>query len=200
MAFADGRKVFDVAALPHLGDAAARHVLVEYFDYQCPACRLMRGFLEELVARHPDEICVLVLPVPLEAACNTRLDGLAAPHPGSCYLARLALAVWREASGAFPEMHRAFFADPAPSDFAARAMVEKHIGPERLAAVLREEWVGQVLEANAADWAAFSKNTPALPKLLISDKRILHGLPSGREEFIRVMEKELGVAESNDFR
>ena len=35
--------------------------------------------------------------------------------------------------------------------------------------------------------------TDKLPKLLIKDSRLVHGLPSGEDDFIRVMEKELGL-------
>ena len=43
------------------------------------------------------------------------------------------------------------------------------------------------------NWVAFSADTRNLPKLLITGKRILHGLPSGEADFIRVMEHELGL-------
>jgi hypothetical protein len=39
----------------------------------------------------------------------------------------------------------------------------------------------------------YSSTNKALPKLLITGKRVLHGLPSGKDDFIRVMESELGL-------
>ena len=64
--FADGRRSYNVSAMPHLGPADAKCVMVEYLDYGCPSCRVMRGFLKTLMARHPKDLCVVILPVPLE--------------------------------------------------------------------------------------------------------------------------------------
>lgn len=63
----------------------------------------------------------------------------------------------------------------------------------QLETALRDPWVDELIQANIKDWVAFSAGTPKLPKLLISGTRILHGLPSGEADFIRVMEQELGL-------
>ena len=47
--------------------------------------------------------------------------------------------------------------------------------------------------SHTAAWAGLSSASDKLPKLLIRDKRILHGLPTGEADFIRVMENELGL-------
>ena len=62
-----------------------------------------------------------------------------------------------------------------------------------LEAVLEDPWIDEVIRANVEDWIVMSRNARKLPKLLISDRRILHGLPSGEADFIRVMELELGL-------
>ena len=58
---------------------------------------------------------------------------------------------------------------------------------------MKDPWIDELIQANVADWVSFSGKTKHLPKLLIRDKRILHGLPSGEADFIRVMEQELGL-------
>lgn len=185
VSFDGGSKRYDVEALPHLGPADAKHVLVEYFDYQCPACRTMHGFLEGLRSRHPREIAVIVLPVPLERSCNRMLGPKDTEHVGSCELSRAALAVWRAAPAAFEEVHHAMIADPQAGLRLAR---EK-------ASVTAEDdpWINELLKVDAEDWIVFSGSTKQLPKLLVADRRILHGLPSSEEDFIRVMEEELGL-------
>ena len=66
-----GRELaYDPAALPLLGDPAARHILVEYFDYTCPSCRDMYGDLVKLKATRGADFAVIVLPVPLNRSCN----------------------------------------------------------------------------------------------------------------------------------
>jgi len=174
-----------VAALPRLGPADAKHVLVEYFDYQCPACRTMHGFLRGLRAKYPRDIAIVVLPVPLERSCNRLIGPKDAAHPGSCELSRAALAVWRTAPEAFEEVHSALLADPVSG---LRLALGK--AP---AAALDDPWIGEVLKADAEDWIAFSNKTRHLPKLLVTRRRILHGLPAGEEDFLRVMEQELGL-------
>jgi uncharacterized membrane protein len=58
---------------------------------------------------------------------------------------------------------------------------------------LNDLWIDRLIKANITDWTALSRDTPKLPKLMISGKRILHGLPSGPTDFIQVMEKELNL-------
>ncbi|MCW1925850.1 thioredoxin domain-containing protein [Luteolibacter arcticus] len=183
--FDGGMKRYDVEALPRLGSADAKHVLVEYFDYQCPACRTMHGFLEALRLRHPKDIAVIVLPVPLERSCNRLLGPKDTAHPGSCELSRAALAVWRSAPAAFEEVHRSIFTDPQAGLRLAR---------EKASTTSEDDaWINEMLKVNAEDWIVFSSSTKHLPKLLIRDRRILHGLPSSEADFLRVMQQELGL-------
>ncbi|HEY1123025.1 MAG TPA: vitamin K epoxide reductase family protein [Haloferula sp.] len=183
VSFDGGTKRYDVNALPRLGSPYAKHVLVEYFDYQCPACRTMHGFLETLRSRHPEDIAIIVLPVPLERSCNRLLGPKDTVHEGSCELSRAALEVWRANPAAFEEVHHALFADPQAGLRLAR---EKAPAPSE-----HDAWIKELLKVDVEDWIAFSNSTKHLPKLLIEDRRILHGLPSSEQDFIRVMEQEL---------
>ena len=191
VSFDGGRKIYDLTAMPHLGEPAARRVLVEYFDYSCPACQRMSGYLTALMAQHPADICVVVLPVPLNRSCNHALASGETQHPESCELARLALALWHATPQAFATFHQALL--DGASVGSARAMALKSLPANELAATLRDPWIDELIQADIRDWISFSSDTPNLPKLLISDKRILHGLPSGQADFIRVMEHELGL-------
>lgn len=192
IAFDDGMRIYDNSSLPGLGAVEAKHVLVEYFDYQCPSCRTMSGYLSALIGKHP-EVRVLVLPVPLDHGCNPALAPADDGHPGSCELTKIALAVWRVKPVAYPAIHRAFLSDPPPGQAAALSLAREQVPPAELEAAMHEPWIDQLIQANIADWVSFSGKTRQLPKLLISGKRILHGLPSGEADFIRVMEKELGL-------
>lgn len=193
VAFDDGRKTYDPSSLPRIGSADARHVMVEYFDFQCPSCRVMSGYLSTLVGKHPADVCVLLLPVPLDHGCNPALPAADAGHPGSCELTRIALAVWRAAPDSYPEIHRVLLSDPPPSPVAALAFARGLVPADRFDIALRDPWIEQLIQANVADWVSLSGKSSKLPKLLIRDKRILHGLPSGEADFIRVMEQELGL-------
>lgn len=191
--FNRGRKVYDLGSLPFIGSPDAAHVLVEYFDYQCPSCRIMHGFLESLMAKHPGRIGLLVLPVPLDGTCNHQLTPSESIHPGSCGVARLALAVWRLDPAKFPGFHRALLEGPVPDERRARSLAAEAVSPELLGKAVDDPWIGELLAANISDWVSFSGRTRQLPKLLIKDTRLLHGLPSGEADFIRVIEQELGL-------
>ena len=193
IAFDGGRKIYDNSSLPRLGSVDAKHVLVEYFDYQCPACRTMSDYLSVLVEKHPADVCILLLPVPLDHGCNPSLAPADTGHPGSCGLARIALAVWRANPAAFPAVHRALLADPPPDQASALSLARGFVPPARLDAAMADPWIDQLIQANIEDWVSFSGKTKQLPKLLITGKRILHGLPSGEADFIRVMERELNL-------
>lgn len=190
VSFDGGRRAYDASALPRRGPVDAEHVMVEYFDYQCAACRTMAGYLEAFAAKHPKDVAILLLPVPLDGVCNEHMSA-GNQHPGSCEIARSALAVWRLKPEAFPVFHRALIADPSPES--AKRLALELVAPAQFAAALSDPWIGELIQSDIADWRAFSKSTDKLPKLLIRDKRILHGLPSGEADFIRVMEKELGL-------
>lgn len=193
VSFDGGSRTFDVLSLPHIGSPDARQVMVEYFDYQCPSCRVMSGYLSALVEKHPADICVLLLPVPLDHRCNNSLPLENEGYPGSCELTRIALAVWRVDPNSYLLIHRAFLSEPAPNPSEAMALASEIVGTAKLEAAMMDPWIDERLQANIAGWAALSGKTNKLPKLLIRDKRILHGLPSGEQNFIRVMEQELGI-------
>jgi hypothetical protein len=46
--------------------------------------------------------------------------------------------------------------------------------------------------AKVADWASLYPSGGEAPQLLIRDKRILHGLPSGESDFLRSSGQEQG--------
>lgn len=188
VSFNGGRKSYHVSTLPRLGPVDAPHVMVEYFDYQCAACQKMAGYLVALAAKHPQQVAFLLLPVPLDGACNRHVTP-ANQHPGSCEISRIALAVWRTKPEAFAAIHKALMADPSPES--ARRLAMELMSPEELTTSLADPWIDELIQADLSDWRDFSESNDKLPKLLIRDTRILHGLPSGEADFIRVMEKEL---------
>lgn len=194
VSFDEGRKVFDVMALPRIGPADAKHVMVEYFDYQCAACRALDPFLKSLMAKHSSEICLIVLPVPLDRSCNPGLPASDAGHPGACASARVALAVWKTEPSRFPLLHESFLADPPPDEAAALRRAAKWVPLERLESVMSDPWLDRLIAANISDWQTLSGANRTLPKLWIRDRRILHGLPAGQLDFTSAIENELGLA------
>lgn len=189
--FAGGRMTFNVETLPRLGSVSAKHVLVEYFDYTCAACRTMGGYLDGLIAGDPARYAVIVLPVPLHPGCNPRAPRDSARHEGACEFARLALAVWRADPAAFPALHREWLLRPNLTPALAREGARRAVGETALARALSDPWVEGVLQAALQDSAVLSRVNDRMPKVLVRDQRVLHGLPDTARVFARVIEAEL---------
>jgi uncharacterized membrane protein len=187
--FLDGSKGFRVAGLPHHGNPDAPHVIIEYFDYACSACRTMAGFLEELVAAHPDEICVVMLPVPLDRQCNHAMPELESGTPGACTMARAALAMWRTDPGQFHAFHHALLADPTAENasmLAAALLADAE-------AAMADPWIDEILFANIEDWRHLSADNARLPKLLLANRRIIHGVPDSADSLLEAVRAELSL-------
>jgi hypothetical protein len=188
---ADGRRTYDLNAMPHLGPADAKFVLVEYFDYRCQSCRVMQEFLNALLAKHPTELCLIVLPLPLERSCNPLLAADDAEFPGSCKLTQLALAVWRTKPAAFADFHQLLLAGADVGE--ARSAAGELMPSQELSAALQDPWINGLIDANVRDWAALSTANKKLPKILLGNTGLIHGLPSGKAEFIAEIERIFGL-------
>jgi protein-disulfide isomerase len=94
-------------------------VIVEFSDYQCPACARAYFDLKTLLAGRPG-IQVARRQFPLDSVCNPALKRRL--HPGSCDLARVGICA--EAQGKLEPMEEALFANQQagrPVDELARA-------------------------------------------------------------------------------
>jgi protein-disulfide isomerase len=99
-----------LAAADHVqGDARARHMLLEYGDYACPACQRVEPLVQQLFASHRGRLRFVFRHFPLMEI-----------HPQAELAAEAAEAA--AAQGRFWPMHRLLFAQP------------HHLGPAALAA------------------------------------------------------------------
>jgi hypothetical protein len=151
----------------------------------------MQEFLNALLAKHPAELCLIVLPLPLERSCNPLMGPDDAEFPGSCKLTQLALAVWRKQPAAFAEFHQLLLAGADEGE--ARNAALELMSPQELTVAMRDAWIDELIAANVRDWAALSASNKKLPKLLIGGGGLIHGLPSGKAGFIKEVERVLGL-------
>jgi thiol-disulfide isomerase/thioredoxin len=84
--------------VPHQGPADARVVLVEFFDYGCPACKEFAPELDRAVKAFPNDVVIYYKQFPLAA------------HQHSRGAAQAALATSKQ--GKYHEMHELLFANP----------------------------------------------------------------------------------------
>lgn len=88
-----------VDGLPSYGPRDARVTIVEATDYDCPYCARAENTMATLREKHPRDVRVVVLPVPLPM------------HPHAETAARASLAVFEAKPEAFVTMHTKLFAD-----------------------------------------------------------------------------------------
>ena len=185
----DGRRL-DIKGRPLIGSPAAKHVLVELFDYTCVHCRTLHKNLHQVQSLYGEQLAVLTLPLPLNAQCNSAVVGTSYVHRDACDLARCALAVWRRKPEAFPQYHNWLMGAPngrTPAE--ARARAAQLIGQD----MLRQELGGTVLDVYFEQHAGLYRraNKGALPQLM-SSAFTLKG-EVGFAELCRLLEEKLHV-------
>ena len=115
----------DIRQWPLIGKPDAKYVFVEMFDYTCPYCRATHQAVRGAIEHFGDDLAIIALPVPLDAACNRTVTSTAPEHADACEIARIAVAVWRVNRAKFAEFHSWVF-DPNHRPSAAETL--QHAG------------------------------------------------------------------------
>ncbi|MEM7625042.1 MAG: DUF4159 domain-containing protein [Planctomycetota bacterium] len=153
----DGQLTLELDDELVLGDPRANTLLVEMFDYQCPHCRDAHRTLKGRAERGElDGVATVLLPVPLNPACNRALREL--PHPvmrESCDLARIAMAVHQLEPDQLGAYHDWAFAGATPRTAdEARSFAGTLVDGLLLDLKLQDPALGRSLQRNAAAWSA----------------------------------------------
>lgn len=159
----DRRVRLDVSGFgPPLGNADAPVTLVEFSDFTCPYCQMIRPGLEAFVRARPDRVKLHYKPFPIES------------HPGALETAQA--AEWAREKGRFWAMHDAIFADPGARTVDDLADLGRGLGldPAELRSALEEgRYVEKLRGSQAEARAAGIRGTPTLfvngRKLVFSD-------------------------------
>ena len=185
--FFSGRKEYNTITMPHLGPSDASHVLVKYFDYTCRSCRDVHADLQFVAEKHPGSFCVILLPVPLHRDCNPFYPADLTNHDHACELARLSLAAWRAKPALWPEVHEQLFSQPVLPPEVAEAAVGQIVGHDELTKALEDPWINEHLESNVNDFKQMILTTRAMPKMVIGDDQVLHGVPRSKEVLLQTL-------------
>ena len=116
-----GQFSLDIRQWPLIGKPDAKYVFVEMFDYTCPYCRATHQAVRGAMEHFGDDLAIIALPVPLDAACNRAITYTAPEHAEACEIAKIAVAVWRVNRAKFAEFHSWLF-DPSYQPTAADAL------------------------------------------------------------------------------
>ncbi len=132
-------------------DELARLVIVEFSDFTCPYCQLVRPVLESFVEGRKGRVKLIFKPFPIES------------HPGALEVAQA--AEWARDQKLFWPMHDALFSSPGshtPDELGALA---REVGgdPESLRAALADgRYVPKIRGSQAEARAAGIKGTPTI--------------------------------------
>lgn len=150
----------------------------------------MEEDLEALLQRYPGKIGVILMPTPLNRACNPYLPQGVHDHKDACELARLGLAAWRAQPESFKKAHEILFQRPIHSPQSAKTELETLIPPAKLDAALKDPWIGQSLKAGLLDYQLLSSRNIKMPKLIVTGSKTMHGLVSSTGEFVKLIGTE----------
>ncbi len=185
------RANLNVGDWPMVGNANADQVVVFLFDYTCDHCSRMSRNLDIAKKRFGDQLAIVMLPVPLDAECNSTIVVTTPSHIESCELSRVALAVWRVDASAFPKFHRWMFsAGTTRTASAAYQKAATMVDPKQLAQEVNGAMVARFLGRHVQLYQRAGEGT--LPKLLTT-KITLRGEMPGAEELCGLLQRELAL-------
>ncbi len=136
---------------PPLGNPSAPLTLVEFSDFTCPYCRMVRPKLEAFVQARAERVKLLYKPFPIES------------HPNALECAQA--GEWAREKGRFWAMHDAMFENPGSHAVSDLAALARGIGlePAELRAAIGDgRYLPRIHESQAEGRAAGLKGTPTL--------------------------------------
>lgn len=136
---------------PPLGDAAAPITLVEFSDFTCPFCQMLRPQLEKWVEANAGRVKLIYKPFPIDS------------HPHSYEAAQA--GEWAREQGIFWQMHDLLFSHPgahAPEELAGYARELGADGDALVAAIDASRYLPRIQASRAEARAAGITGTPTL--------------------------------------
>src|SRR5580704_8569963 len=166
-----GQVSLDIRHWPLLGKPDAKYVFVEMFDYTCPYCRATHQAVRGAMEHFGDDLAIIALPVPLDAACNRSVTQTAPEHAEACEIAKIAVAVWRVNRAKFAEFHSWLF-DPSSRPTAADALqhAAQLVGENAIHDELNKPTAGSYVTRHVELYERVGSGS--LPKILFSSTSV----------------------------
>ena len=170
------------------GPADALLTIVEFSDFECPACGMAFRDLHDLAARHPELVRIVFHHFPLDSDCNANVS--THMHRSACGAAIAAECAAR--AGKFWEYHDLLFTGQdrlGRDDLIAKA-VGLGIPKDTFVACLDDPTARQPI---ANDTAAGAKlGVKSTPTLVINGRTVEGALERSRYEYVIALERERG--------
>lgn len=191
-----GRISLTVEQYPHVGPSDAAHVWLYVYDYTCPHCRVLHEQIKTVRETYGEQMVIVLLPLPMESACNELILEDDAIHQGACELAKLSLLIWRESPQEYEAFHDWLMTGMVPpllSVVRERAQVlvgDAKLTERSLEARLAEPWLNDMITRAIGLYRVTERG--ALPKL-IGTQSMIAGRPGTAEELRKVMAEEMRI-------
>ena len=189
----DGKFEVTPSQLPVIGDADCENVIVVLADYCCPHCRATHNYLLSAMDKYPDQLVVVMLPMPLNSDCNPHWTKTQKRFQDSCELARLALGVWKVSPDQFLEFDKWLFDSkkPRPINAAvekAKTMVDASLLETVLAT---DKSIDQLISRNVDAYA--DSGAERIPVLLSPGFSSVVGRPGSEEELHEILARDFNL-------
>ena len=181
-----GHLELDLREVPLLGSPNAPHVVVVLFDATCSHCKALHRQLATIRERYGKDLAIVMLPSPLDSACNSEFRTTSEGNANGCTYARLALAVWRADRTHYEPYLNYLMSSPTPPGVAeATHRAQLEVGEAQLQTALADPWVEQRLAADIAMYrtnvrASTSKTPRIMPQMIIGPT-FMQGDPDAAE-------------------
>lgn len=191
--FYDGVAAVDLMDVPVLGSPTNRAVMISLFDYTCHHCREMHPLLEQAQRAFSNQLAIVSLPMPLDAACNRTVTRTPPSHTNACDYARLGLMVWRANRAKHAEFDHFLMAGPTPPSIPeAVARAVALAGTNEMARAASDPWVEDRLQYSIALYeAAYRKGQGRMPQMIVGRNVAVGTYP--RDELFQLLVDNLGL-------
>ncbi len=188
----DGKLQLSLSQVPVMGNPQAKHLLVMLFDYCCPHCQTTHGYLREAVKQRPEDLAVILLPMPLNSKCNPHWKNDEPRFAESCELAKLALAMHAVDPEKFGHFDDWLFESEEPRTLAeARQQAASVVGSEELESSLSQSDLDVQIRRNVD--AYHLSQAGRIPVIMSPDFDAVVGRPGSRSELLGILRDELGL-------
>jgi len=189
----DGKFEVVPAKSPVIGDPNSENLVVVLADYCCPHCRATHEYLLSAMEKYPDQVAVVMMPMPMNTDCNKNLKKTQKRFTDSCKLARLALAVWKVEPGKFVEFDSWLFETKKPRPIGeATSYAKQLVDAAKLDSVLSNDAsIDQMISKNVDAYA--DSDAGRIPVLLSPGFSSVVGRPGSEEELHQILARDFNL-------
>ncbi len=168
---AKGKLWFSLSDFPFIGSGNTANFVAHFFDYTCPACRKFHSTLRDTHQTYINETTLVMIPVPLDAACNSAVKETAYTHQNACVYAEIGLALWRVSPQSYDSYDQFIFQDELPPSIeAARGLADHLAGKDAMDRALADPDMMSVLHHGLEMFYSPAFPQKAIPALVTKNQ------------------------------